>query len=178
MEKLTIKPWQVMRAHENGAKIEVDAELAWLYDDNPSWNFKKEKYRIADLTADGMRLDELVEKFQEKIELLFDLSVKNELLTFGKSRCNTEMLIKFLLLYPECIAQVKVKQEKKLRPWTMAEFEKHKDEWFTWLDGEQRKILSFGNGYVRLYNIKNETSMKVFLKEFTREDGSPCGVFE
>lgn len=181
MEKLTIKPWQVMQAHENGADVECtnkNDDYHWVEPGGVVWNFPEVKYRIANLTADGMRLDELIEKFPDKIELLFDLSVKNELLMFSKSRCDTDMLIKFLLLYPDCISQVKVKQEKKLRPWTMEEFEKHRDEWFLSKSGSKRKVIHFSNNTLLPAWYGASVTYKEFMESFNREDGSPCGVLE
>lgn len=170
MEKLTIKPWQVMQAHENGAEIEMDLELAWLTETDPTWNWNDYNFRIANLTSDGMRLDELIEKYPDGVRL-----EKSE---YFDGLYKTSELIKTLIAEPSFISEIKVKQDKKLRPWTMAEFEKHRDEWFVSKSGSKRKVIHFN--YNTLIPAWYEASItyKEFMESFNREDGSPCGVLE
>ena len=170
MEKLTIKPWQVMQAHENGAEIEMDLELAWLTETDPTWNWNDYNFRIANLTSDGMRLDELIEKYPDGVRL-----EKSE---YFDGLYKTSELIKTLIAEPSFISEIKVKQDKKLRPWTMAEFEKHRDEWFVSKSGSKRKVIHFN--YNTLIPAWYEASItyKEFMESFNREDGSPCGVIE
>ena len=177
MEKLTIKPWQVMQAHENGAKIEMDLELAWLTETDPTWNWNDYNFRIANLTADGIRLDELVEKYPEKITMKPTKSGMGFMLT-GEEYL-TGYLIQLLVEHPEEIKHVIVKgEEKKLRPWTMAEFEKHRDEWFVSKSGSKRKIIHFNDNTLIPAWYEASVTYKEFMESFNREDGSPCGVLE
>lgn len=174
MEKLTIKPWQVMQAFENGAKIEMSliGSSKWTTVIDVLWNWCMRNYRIANLTADGMRLDDLVEKFPDRVLL-------EELELFAcEDSVDTKSLIDLLLKKPNLICKVKVKQEKKLRPWTMEEFEKHRDEWFI-TDGTKERIKAgaydeigvvFGRNIVLKY--------REILEHLNFEDGSPCGVLE
>ena len=178
MEKLTIKPWQVMQAHENGAEIEMDLELAWLTETDPTWNWNDYNFRIANLTSDGMRLDELVEKFQDEVDLKTKLTANCGSMFFPCVVTKTSDLIVFLCEHPECIYQVKVKQEKKLRPWTMAEFEKHRDEWFVSKSGSKRKVIHFNDNTLIPAWYEASITYKEFMESFNREDGSPCGVIE
>ena len=170
MEKLTIKPWQVMQAHENGAKIEMDLELAWLTETDPTWNWNDYNFRIANLTADGIRLDELVENYPDGIRL-----EKSE---YFDGLYKTSELIKTLIAEPSFISEIKVKQEKKLRPWTMAEFEKHRDEWFVTKSGSKRKVIHFNYNTLIPAWYEASVTYKEFMESFNREDGSPCGVIE
>ena len=170
MEKLTIKPWQVMQAHENGAEIEMDLELAWLTETDPTWNWNDYNFRIANLTSDGMRLDELIEKYPDGVRL-----EKSE---YFDGLYKTSELIKTLIAEPSFISEIKVKQEKKLRPWTMAEFEKHRDEWFVSKSGSKRKIIHFNDNTLIPAWYEASVTYKEFMESFNREDGSPCGVLE
>ena len=170
MEKLTIKPWQVMQAHENGAKIEMDLELAWLTETDPTWNWNDYNFRIANLTSDGMRLDELVEKYPDCVRL-----EKSE---HFDGLHETSELIKTLITEPSFIFEIKVKQERKLRPWTMEEFEKHRDEWLCnkHVAGKYRILSIHENGV--FIGRTGKVSYVYLLNNYTSEDGSPCGVLE
>lgn len=171
MEKLTIKPWQVMQAHENGANIEIKSKKNTEYYNhyNPLWNFNDCDYRISNLTADGMRLDELVEKFPESVTL------ENTEHFSGDHK--THELIKALIEKPLFISEIKVKQEKKLRPWTMGEFKQYRDEWFVAKGADvQYKVGSISKGRVIMGNVP--ISFEEMMNQLTLEDGSPCGVIE
>ena len=170
MEKLTIKPWQVMQANENGAEIEMDLELAWLTETDPTWNWNDYNFRIANLTSDGMRLDELIEKYPDGVRL-----EKSE---YFDGLYKTSELIKTLIAEPSFISEIKVKQDKKLRPWTMAEFEKHRDEWFVSKSGSKRKVIHFNDNTLIPAWYEASITYKEFMESFNREDGSPCGVLE
>ena len=172
MEKLTIKPWQVMQAHENGAGIEMAlaGSNKWSNIVDILWNWYMRNYRIANLTADGMRLDELVEKYPDGIRL-----EKSE---YFDGLYKTSELIKTLIAEPSFISEIKVKQEKKLRPWTMAEFEKHRDEWFVSKSGSKRKVIHFNDNTLVPAWYEASITYKEFMESFNREDGSPCGVLE
>ena len=172
MEKLTIKPWQVMQAHENGAVIEMAliGSNKWSSIVDILWNWYMRNYRIANLTADGMRLDELVEKYPDGIRL-----EKSE---YFDGLYKTSELIKTLIAEPSFISEIKVKQEKKLRPWTMAEFEKHRDEWFVSKSGSKRKVIHFNDNTLIPARYEASITYKEFMESFNREDGSPCGVLE
>ena len=173
MEKLTIKPWQVMQAHENGAKIECtnkNDDYPWIEPNGVVWNFPAVEYRIANLTADGIRLDELIEKYPDGVRL-----EKSE---YFNGLYKTSELIKTLIAEPSFISEIKVKQDKKLRPWTMAEFEKHRDEWFVSKSGSKRKIIHFNDNTLIPAWYEASVTYKEFMESFNREDGSPCGVIE
>ena len=182
MEKLTIKPWQVMQAHENGAKIEYSSENAPTWKCiNPIWDFHHWNYRIANLTSDGMRLDELVEKFQDEVDLKTKLTANCGSMFFPRVVTKTSDLIVFLCEHPECIYQVKVKQEKKLRPWTMLEFEEHFGEPFIRKnfskDGDIYRCLGYNKTGV-LFPLGINILFEDLFNDYTRFDGSPCGVLE
>ncbi len=172
MEKLTIKPWQVMQAHENGAEIEMALIGCnkWSNLVDILWNWYMRKYRISNLTADGIRLDELIEKYPDGVRL-----EKSE---YFDGLYKTSELIKTLIAEPSFISEIKVKQEKKLRPWTMAEFEKHRDEWFVSKSGSKRKIIHFNDNTLIPAWYESSVTYKEFMESFNREDGSPCGVIE
>ena len=169
MEKLTIKRWQVMQAHENGAKVECtnkNDDYPWIEPRGVIWNFPEVEYRIANLTADGIRLDELIEKYPDGVRL-----EKSE---YFDGLYKTSELIKTLIAEPSFISEIKVKQDKKLRPWTMAEFEKHRDEWF-YENINKRKILRYNNNSVLPADYDLPIDYITFMERFRREDGSPCG---
>lgn len=173
MEKLTIKPWQVMQAHENGANIEYGNNRSdWDDCPNPIWDFNSWNYRIANLTADGMRLDELVEKFPDVIKLCPFGCFLNE-------NYNTKEVLSLVINQPKLISQIKLRQEKKLRPWTIKEFEKHRDEWFKLKnidDPVVYKITAYSKSVVTVSNYS--VTYAKLSRDYTFTDGSPCGVFE
>ena len=168
-----IEEWQVMQAHKNGARIASTSRVHpnWVYTEKPKWNWKDNDYRIDDLTADGMRLDELVEKFQDELPVLCHSGnyITVDTTEFIKEMCET----------PSKIAKVKVKQKKELRPWTMEEFKKHREEWFVSLAGKNHKALFYDHRCILLAKYHEpELTYIEFMERFTREDGSPCGVLE
>jgi hypothetical protein len=169
-----IEDWQVMQAHRNGAKIESTSRVhpKWVLTTKPEWNWQDNDYRIANLTADGMRLDEVAVRYPENIEVFF----------FGEQSVIGTMggLVRTVCEYPEKIALFEIKEpvkEKKLRPWTMKEFEEHRDEWIIRKkDGLRFKItLYYANG---VESGVLDASYDTLCKCFTLEDGSPCGVLE
>lgn len=115
MEKLTIKPWQIMQAESNQAKIEWADKGLPNYDliQYPEWNWVDFDFRIANLTADGMRLDELVEKCcaNDICVLEYPLRANEDECYFSKSSNTYASLLGFCVSHPECISQIKVKQE-------------------------------------------------------------------
>ena len=170
-----IEEWQVMQAHKNGARISSTSRVNqnWVYTENPEWNWKDNDYRIADFTADGIRLDELVNDCQDSIVVSFG----NEISSIG----TIGGLIRTLCESPEDIPRFKIKikhKEKKLRPWTMEEFEKHRDEWFVSKSGSKRKVLHFSRETLIPAWYESSITYKEFMESFNREDGSPCGVLE
>ena len=176
MEKLTIKPWQVMQAHENGAVIEMAliGSNKWSNIVDILWNWYTRNYRIANLTADGMRLDELVEKFPEVIKLCAFGCFFNE-------NYSTKEVLSLVLNKPELISQIKLRQEKKLRPWTMFEFEEHFGEPFRRKncskDGDIYRCLGYNKTGV-LFPLGINILFEDLFNDYTRFDGSPCGVIE
>ena len=172
-----IEEWQVMQAWKNGARISSTSRVHtnWVLTYNPEWDWKDNDYRISDLTADGMLLDELVDKWPEKVTTHPICAVMGFVLIGGEHWTNK--LIQLLVEHPSEIKQVKVKQEKKLRPWTMEEFEKHRDEWF-YENINKRKILRYNNNSVLPADYDLPIDYITFMERFRREDGSPCGVLE
>ena len=170
-----IEEWQVMQAWKNGASIESTSRVhpKWVFTENPEWNWKDNDYRIADFTADGIRLDELVNDCQDSIVVSFG----NEISSIG----TIGGLIRTLCESPEDIPRFKIKikhKEKKLRPWTMEEFEKHRDEWFVSKSGSKRKVIHCSNDTLIPAWYEGSITYKEFMESFNREDGSPCGVLE
>ncbi len=171
-----IEEWQVMQAWTNGANIESTSRVhpKWVFTENPEWNWKDNDYRIADFTADGIRLDELVNDCQDSIVVSFG----NEISSIG----TIGGLIRTLCESPEDIPLFKIKikhKEKKLRPWTMEEFKKHREEWFVSLAGKNHKALFYDHRCILLAKYHEpELTYIEFMERFTREDGSPCGVLE
>ena len=170
-----IEEWQVMQAWTNGANIESTSRVhpKWVFTENPKWNWKDNDYRIADLTADGIRLDALVNDCQDSIVVSFG----NEISSIGTMRG----LIRTLCESPKDIPRFKIKikhKEKKLRPWTMEEFEKHRDEWFVSKSGSKRKVIHFNYNTLIPAWYEASVTYKEFMESFNREDGSPCGVLE
>lgn len=177
-----IEEWQVMQAWKNGASIESTSRIhpKWVLTTEPLWNWEDNDYRIANLTGDYIRLDQLVEAYPEKIVVVTNLCTTHELLCCNAEGVQIETLISFLCESPECIAQIEVKKtEKKLRPWTMEEFEKHREEWFVSLAGKNHKALFYDHRCILLAKYHEpELTYIEFMERFTREDGSPCGVLE
>ena len=170
-----IEEWQVMQAHRNGARIESTSRIhpKWVLTTEPLWNWEDNDYRIVDLTTDGMRLDELVDKFPLSVSYIINEGFK------PSGDIPTRLLINFIIKRPDLICKLKVhKKEKKLRPWTMEEFEKHRDEWFVSLVGVNRKIECYDHRCVYLGKFGAELTYTDLMERFTLEDGSPCGVLE
>lgn len=167
-----IEEWQVMQAWKNGASIESTSRVHpnWVLTTEPTWNWGYNDYRIANLTADGIRLDELVGDCQDRIEVSFG----NEISSIG----TIGGLIRTLCESPEDIPRFKIKhKEKKLRPWTMEEFKQYRDEWFVAKGADvQYKVGSISKGRVILGNVP--ISFEEMMNQLTLEDGSPCGVLE
>ena len=137
------------------------------------WNWEDNDYRIADLTTDGMRLDELVDKFPLSVSYIINEGFN------PSGDIPTRLLINFIIKRPDLICKLKVhKKEKKLRPWTMEEFEKHRDEWFVSLVGVKRRIGCYDHRCVYLGRFGAELTYTDLMERFTLEDGSPCGVLE
>ena len=174
-----IEEWQVMQAHKNGARISSTSRVHqnWVLTDNPEWNWKDNDYRISDLTYDLIRLDDLVEKYPSVVTLQEEI-IYDEFYRMPSGEVQTLALTGILCENPEMIGKVKVNKENNLRPWTMDEFEKHRDEWFVSRIGSKRKVLQLGGD--RLLPAWDESSItyEEFMKYFLREDGSPCGVLE
>lgn len=169
-----IEEWQVMQAWKNGASIESTSRVhpKWVLTENPEWNWKDNDYRIADLTTDGMRLDELVDKFPLSVSYIINEGFK------PSGDIPTRLLINFIIKRPDLICKLKVhKKEKKLRPWTMEEFEKHRDEWFVSKDNCKRRIITSNKTYIYPAGAVG-VSLDTFMDAYKREDGSPCGVLE
>jgi len=131
-----------------------------------------------------MRLDELV-------GLGFQLLVVGRESKTGNcnvpSNVSLTCLVNTLVASPQDIATVSLiyaeKKEKKLRPWTMEEFEKHRDEWFVNKNNIRFKV----NSYSRLGVTVCFATAPVTLNVISwaqlcscniAKDGSPCGVLE
>lgn len=171
-----IEEWQVMQAWKNGASIESTSRIhpKWVFTENPKWNWKDNDYRIADFTADGIRLDELVNDCQDSIVVSFG----NEISSIG----TIGGLIRTLCESPEDIPRFKIKikhKEKKLRPWTMEEFEKHRDEWFLSKNfGGIHKCIAYDMVHKHVFIDGRLLTMDEFSKLYANLDGSLCGVLE
>ena len=171
-----IEEWQVMQAHKNGASIESTSRIhpKWVLTTEPTWNWEDNDYRIANITGDYLRLDQLVENYQDNIVVSFG----NEISSIG----TIGGLIRTLCESPKDIPRFKIKikhKEKKLRPWTMEEFKKHREEWFVSLAGKNHKALFYDHRCILLAKYHEpELTYIEFMERFTREDGSPCGVLE
>lgn len=168
---MKIEKWQVMKAFANGAAIESSSNGNFWGTcvHEPNWNWSNVDYRIANTTKDGYRLDELAEMewviFEVKGYAVFNGHV--------------EKLVYDCCIDPSLIANITVrKKEKKLRPWTMEEFEKHRDEWFVlkatcW---QKRKVINYSIRHL-IVGVVTFTFTE-FSERFTRENGEPCGVLE
>ena len=171
-----IEEWQVMQAWTNGANIESTSRVhpKWVFTENPEWNWKDNDYRIADFTADGIRLEELVNDCQDSIVVSFG----NEISSIG----TIGGLIRTLCESPEDIPRFKIKikhKEKKLRPWTMEEFKKHRDEWFLSKNfGGIHKCIAYDMVHKHVFIDGRLLTMEEFSKLYANLDGSPCGVLE
>jgi hypothetical protein len=122
---MKIEKDQVMLAHRNEAFIQMNDFITdrWVKIDEPIWNWSELQFRIGNLTANGLRLDELVEKYSGRLHLKRNV-VKDGDSLLGIHGADIAIVIETLIRHPECIIQVDiVEQEKKLRPWTMKEFE-------------------------------------------------------
>jgi hypothetical protein len=174
-----IEEWQVMQAWRNGARIASTSRVHpnWVYTENPEWNWKDNDYRIADLTSDGIRLDELVEAYPMVVTLQEDITY-DEHYRVHAGEVQTLALTGILCENPELIGKVKVQpKEKKLRPWTMEEFEKHRDEWFTRIsNGWKCRVTAYVGGSI-CFDDRKDLTLIDLLNEYTG-DGCPCGVLE
>ena len=170
---------QVMLAARMGAKIEYQHKrmpLGWVEiyaSDEIKWDWEMFDFRIANLTADGMRLDELVEKYPEEVGVLCHGG------TYKKN--DTVSLVKEMCEHPEYISKLQIKQEKKLRPWTMEEFEKnHYDKFFIAKSDTSRTrtiVTSFNEEGVFFASIGGFSFVEL-LEQYETSSGSPCGVEE
>ncbi len=67
-----MKPWQIMKAHEEGAKIEQFHEIVsenWEEVTEPTWDFSRYEYRIADpyrLLKEAHKRGEVIEWFSKE----------------------------------------------------------------------------------------------------------------
>ena len=165
-----IEEWQVMQAWTNGANIESTSRVhpKWVLTTEPLWNWEDNDYRICNLTADGMRLDQfcLIDEGLLYVNSLV-YGIKNLICVCCENPALTG----------ECYA-ITTKKEKKLRPWTMEEFEKHRDEWFVSKSGSKRKVIHFNYNTLIPAWYEASVTYKEFMESFNREDGSPCGVLE
>lgn len=172
---------QIMLAARMGADIErVETtkpwSTNWVKDTQPKnivWNWHNWNFRIANKTADGMRLDELVEKYPEEVGVLCHGG------TYKKN--NTVSLVKEMCEHPEYISKLQIKQEKKLRPWTMEEFEKnHYDKFFIAKSDTSRTrtiVTSFNEEGVFFAAIGGFSFVEL-LEQYETLNGEPCGVEE
>jgi hypothetical protein len=179
-----IEDWQVMQASSNGARIASTSRVhpSWVYTEKPEWNWQDNDYRIADLTADGMRLDQLVETFPERVALLDKIYFEsNYLLGTAYSGCEIKRVIDVLANYPQCISMIKIKPTRKneLRPFTYEELKQHFGRKLVSKSGETVFIIQEVNllddGDRCGANGRSSSQLAV---SFTFEDGSPCGVLE
>ena len=171
-----IEEWQVMQAWKNGASIESTSRVhpKWVLTTEPLWNWEDNDYRIADLTADGMRLDELVDKFPLSVSYIINEGFK------PSGDIPTRLLINFIIKRPDLICKLKVhKKEKKLRPFTYEELKQHFGRKLVSKSGETVFIIQEVNllddGDRGGANGRSSSQLSV---NFTFEDGSPCGVLE
>lgn len=166
-----IEEWQVMQAWKNGASIESTSRVhpKWVLTTEPTWNWEDNDYRIANLTADGMRLDQfcLIEEGLLYVNSLV-YGIKNLICVC----CENPARI------GECYA-ITTKKEKKLRPFTYEELKQHFGKVIVSRDGNSMVTINrlYSDGSKSVSVSHGWTNIGI-VNDFTFIDGSPCGVLE
>ena len=181
-----IEEWQVMQAWKNGASIESTSRIhpKWVLTTEPEWNWQDNDYRIANLTADGMRLDELVSKYPERVVL------KNKIISVGiysigerDIDCSTIYVVNAMACHPEAISQIKTNielKEKKLRQFNEKELRELVGKCIT-TDSISNPAVLVVTGFDGCDSVRLEDKWVTstdLLKYKWMYNGSPCGVLE
>jgi hypothetical protein len=184
--KPTIKPWQVMQAYENGAEIDCrcdgnkkHGERGWMRHANPKWNWDEADYRIANRTADGMLLQDILDGSEDDLSNI-EFTSKREV-PYNKTVSKKEQMLSYLLYCPSSIKEVIFKRkDPTYRPFTWGEREQLRGKWLKNKEALSEMICTrmYRNHDSVFETTKGTWSFRQIFEQFTFLDGSPCGIKE
>lgn len=166
-----LKPWEVMKAHSNGANIEHSEvpDLYWNHSHDPQWDWSTKSYRVSDRTADGYQINEFIHKIDNPEE---DIIYQGAVAPYKTINCFIEEITNF----PNKISHFRLNKKAEYRPYTWEEREILRNNWVVNKKTGAEYLIYIMDKDSNGNLLANGTSAIDLLEKYTFLDGSPIGA--